>query len=98
MLIILLIYIANNAPKIKRIKRIPFQKENQSSAFLKSGGCNREKLLKMTSQIDMLHSSVEKNDQLYVVAVVEAKYLFSWLFQNNLPGVENRRFFACLEL
>ena len=65
MLIILLIYIANNAPKIKRIKPIPFQKENQSSAFLKSRGCNREQLSlqfcsSITSQIDVLRSSIEE--------------------------------------
>ena len=49
-------------PKIKRIKPIPLQKENQLSAFLKSRGCNREELslqfcLRMTSQIDLFRSS-----------------------------------------
>ena len=61
---------------IKRIKPIPFKKEYKSSAFLKSRGCNGEQLslqvcLIMTSQIDLLRSSIEENDQLYFVAVVE---------------------------
>ena len=56
---------------IKRIKPIPFQKENQSSAFLKSRGCNWEQLSlqfcsSMTSQIDLLRSSLGKN-----IALVE---------------------------
>ena len=55
-----------------------FEIENQSSAFLKSRGCNREQLslqfcLSMTSQIDLLGSSIEENDQLYFVIVVESK-------------------------
>ena len=54
---------------VKRIKPIPFKKEYKSSAFLKSRGCNREQLslqfcLSMTSQIDLLRSSMEENDQL----------------------------------
>ena len=61
---------------IKRIKPIPFKKEYKSSAFLKSRGCNRDQLslqfcLSMTSQIDLLRSSIKENDQLYFVAVVE---------------------------
>ena len=61
---------------IKRMKPIPFQKEYKSSAFLKPRGCNREQLslqfcFSMTSQIDLLRSSIEENDQLYFVAVVE---------------------------
>ena len=61
---------------IKRIKHIPFHKENQSSAFLKSRECNGEQLslqfcLSMMSQIDLLRSSTEENEQLYFVAVVE---------------------------
>ena len=80
---------------IKRIKQISFHKENQSSAFLKSRGCNGEQLslqfcLSMTSQIDLLRSSIEENDQLYFCCRgrIEIKYLFSWLLQNNLLGVE----------
>ena len=42
----------------------------------------------MASEIDLLRSSIEENDQLYFVVVVEIKYLFSWLLQNNLFGVE----------
>ena len=61
---------------IKTIKPISFLKEFKSSAFLKPQGCNREQLslqfcLSMTSQIDLLRSSIEENDQLYFVAVVE---------------------------
>ena len=42
------------ALKIKRIKPIPFQKETQSSAFLKSRGCIRgTACLRMASQIDL---------------------------------------------
>ena len=64
------------APQIKRIKPIPFQKENQSCAFLVSRDCNREQLylqlcLNMTSQIDLLRSCIEENDQLHIVVVVE---------------------------
>ena len=80
---------------IKRIKQISFHKENQSSAFLKSRGCNGEQLslqfcLSMTSQIDLLRSSIEENDQLYFCCRgrIEIKYLFSWLLQNNLPSVD----------
>ena len=65
-----LIILQINEPQIKRMKSISFQKENQSSAFLKLGGCNHEQLslqfcIRMTSQIDLLCSSKEENDQLY---------------------------------
>ena len=64
------------ALKIKRIKHFPFQKENQSSEFLKSRGCNREQLsLLFLFKYDVTDwtfgSSIEENDQLYFVAVVE---------------------------
>ena len=60
------------APKIKRIKPIPFQKENLSFVFLISRGCNREQLflqfcLNMMSQIDLLRSSIEVHDQLFLL-------------------------------
>ena len=53
---------------IKGIKPIAFEKENQLSTFLKKKrGCNREHLflqfcLSMTSQIDLIRSSLEEND------------------------------------
>ena len=66
---------------IKRINPIPFKSEYKSSAFPKPRGCNtcnREQLSLrfclstcMTSQIDLLPFSIEKNDQLYFVTVVE---------------------------
>ena len=61
---------------MKRIKPIPFKKDYKSSAFLKSRGWNREQLslqfcISMTSQIDLLRSSIEENDHPYLVAVVE---------------------------
>ena len=62
---------------IKRIKHIPFKKEYKSSAFLKSRGCNREKLslqycLSMTSQIDIHRSSTEgKQSFTHFIAVLE---------------------------
>ena len=64
--------------KNKRIKHFLSKKKEQSSAFLKSQGCNREQLslqfcLRMTSQIDLFRSSIQENDQLYFVAVVEYK-------------------------
>ena len=39
----------------------------------------------MTSQIDLLRSSIEEN---CCRGRIEIKYLFSWLLQNNLIGVE----------
>ena len=61
---------------MKRIKPIPFKKDYKSSAFLKSREWNREQLslqfcISMTSQIDLLRSSIEENDHPYLVAVVE---------------------------
>ena len=61
------------------MKPIPFQKENQLSAFLKSRGCNREQLslqfcLRMMSQIDLLRSSIGENYQRYFVAMIEQKF------------------------
>ena len=60
---------------IKTIKPIYFKKEYKSSAFLKPRGCNREKLslqccLKKT---DLLRSTIQEHEQLYLVAVVEYK-------------------------
>ena len=60
---------------IKIIKPIPFKKEYKSSEFLKSrvqqGTDFSAVLLSMTSQIDLLCSSIEEKNQLYFVAVVE---------------------------
>ena len=63
---------------IKTIKPLSFKKEYKSSAFLKPRECNREQLslqycLRIMSQIDLLRSSIEENNQLYFVAVVEWK-------------------------
>ena len=61
---------------IKTIKPISFKKEYKSSAFLKPQGCNREQLsqqfcLSMMSKINLLRYSIQENDQLYFVAMVE---------------------------
>ena len=44
----------------------------------------------MTSEIDLLRSSIEENNQLYFCGRgrIEIKYLFSCLLQNNLIVVE----------
>ena len=59
------------APKIKRIKLIPFQKENQLSAFLKSRGCNREHLSLQFSFSMMHRFFYRKTKTISFVAVVE---------------------------
>ena len=44
----------------------------------------------MSSQIDLLRSSLKKNDQLSCCRRrIEMKYLFSWLLQNNLLWCRN---------
>ena len=75
-LVYFLLACRNQTPKIKSLKPILFQKENQSFAFLKSRRCNREQLFLqfcsiIMSQIDLLRSSIEENNQLFFVAVVE---------------------------
>ena len=50
------------ASKVKQIKSIPFQKENQSAAFIKSHGTTF--FFKITSQIDLLRSYMEQKVQL----------------------------------
>ena len=80
---------------MKRIKPISFQKENQSSEFLKSRRCNREQLslqvcMRMTSHIDQFRSSEEENDKLYILLPQQNrnKVLVLMVLQNNLMGVE----------
>ena len=69
MLIILFIYIIQTfTPKIKRIKLIPFQKENQSSAFKDHEGAEATAAL---FKYDVTDGPTCLFDQLYFVAVVE---------------------------
>ena len=75
---------------IKRIKPIPFQKENLSFVFLISRGCNREQLflqfcLNMMSQIDLLRSSIEVHDQLFLLPWWNRNIVLVLMFVEEKP-------------
>ena len=91
----IIIMVQTLAPQLKRIKPIPFQKQNQSSCILKVTTVQHEitfsAVLYKNNVTDRPTSFfyIGKHSALFCCpGRIEIKYLFLWLLQNNLLGVE----------